>query len=428
MISFYQDVIGHVKRLSQKPVAIAPFYNAVNVNLPGWQNASTWGAMWARVLEAAPIDVVSLQDGVGAGHADVATLPTWFAAMRNAIDSTSSSADLISDTETFKIGASGLQPMPTKEVVAAIKAVDPYVDGYWSFSYNHYQSPRSKFASSAYHNAYRSWLGNLGGDGTDGSRPSKPTGLTARVDNSQDIILSWNASTDSGSGVAGHHIYRDGELVADKIDPRSGFFDTQLDGGHTYRYQVRAFDGSGLESDDSITVEASTPPKPDMPTNFARFGAADGQPGCPYTLTGAPADGNYPDTGGVELTDGKLGPELYGAEWQGRNAVGTYEFTVDLGAAKPIKEITSRWFQVRQDYAFLPESVEYLVSDSPDSGFVSLDAITTPAVSARMQTKVYRSFLDSPRNARYARYARYAKVRVNGGTAWTLIDEIEVRG
>lgn len=422
MISFYSSVIGHLKQISGKRVAVAPFYNAVNTNLAGWQNATTWGAMWARVLDAVPIDVVALQDGIGAGHADIATLPTWFSAMKAAIDSTSSPAVLISDTETFKIGASGLQPMSNREIVSAVKAVDNYVTGYWSFSYNHYQSPRSKFASAAFHNAYSSWTSNTGGNGTDGSSPSTPGNLTALVDSPQNVILSWNSSSDSGSGVAGYHIYRNDELVADKIDSRSGFFDAQLEGNTTYKYEVRAFDGSGMESGLSNSVVVTTPPLPAAPANFARCGAtAAGAPGCPYTLTGAPADPFYEDTGGRELTDGRNGPELYGEEWQGRNAPGTYEFTVDLGVSKTIKELDSRWFQVRQDYAFLPEKVEYLVSDSASTGFVSVGTIAMPAVSSRIQAKTYRTI---DLNAQ----GRYVKVRIGGGTAWTMLDEIEVRG
>jgi hypothetical protein len=114
--------------------------------------------------------------------------------------------------------------------------------------------------------------------------------------------------------------------------------------------------------------------------------------------------------------------ELYGDEWQGRNAIGTYDFTVDLGEVKSIKEIGSRWFQVRQDYAFLPEKVEYFVSNTPNAAdFVQVDAITTPALSARIQAKYYRTINLDAR-------ARYVKMRVSGGTAWTMTDELEVQG
>ncbi|WP_258953413.1 DUF4434 domain-containing protein [Lentzea californiensis] len=419
---FYNRAIEGIKGWArQDVVAVAPFYNAITTGLPGWQNAAQFGETWRQVLENTDIDVISLQDGIGAGHATVAMLPEWFAAMRKAITDADSSAILISDTETFFIGASGLQPMPAKDIIAAVKAVDPYVDGYWSFSYNHYQSARSKFGSTAYDAAYRAWTQNRSGDGTDGSRPSTPTGLTAVTLSPQIVQLFWGASTDSGSGVAGYHIYRNGELVADKISPQGGFTDHQLDGGATYSYQIRAFDGSGLESDLTATVTASTPNLPGAPTNFARCGAQDGQPGCSYDLIGAPADPAYPDSGGTELTDGLRGPEYFDHQWQGRNAAGKYSFVVRLGEqSKPIKEINTRWFQVREYYAFLPPTVKYYTSND-GTNFQEQRTITTPAVSARMQAKTYRS-IDLNVDA------KYVKVEIDGGSAWTMLDEIEVRG
>jgi hypothetical protein len=420
MISFYQNVIGELHVLSNNlPVAIAPFYNGVNTQLPGWQDPTAWGYTWKHILENVDVDVIALQDGVGAGHATPATLGTWFSAMRDAITASGSNARLFADTETFIMGASGLQPMSSKGIVSAINAVKGYVAAFWSFSFNHYQSPRSTFATSAYFNAYNSWAQAATGDGTDGSLPSKPGTLKAVANDPQTITLSWANSTDAGSGVAGYHIYRDNELVADKLSSAGGFIDRQLDGSRTYSYQVKAFDGSGNESTISNTASATTSAMPAAPTNYGRCGAASGQPGCTYT-TSVPADPSYPDTGGNSLTDGKHGPALYGPEWQGRNAAGIYSFTIDLMANKTIKEINSTYFQVRPDYAFLPPKVSYSVSKD-NVTFTQVAAIDIPAVSASMQTKTYRSI-------NLNQTGRYVKVTIDCGTAWTMLDEIEVRG
>ena len=125
------------------PVAVAPFFNAINTYLPGWQDAAGYGETWRHILEFADIDVVALQDGVGAGHATPSTLAPWFSAMKQAISDAGSPAVLIADTETYIIGAAELQPMASRDIVTAINAVRPYVSGYWAFSFNHYQSPRS---------------------------------------------------------------------------------------------------------------------------------------------------------------------------------------------------------------------------------------------------------------------------------------------
>jgi hypothetical protein len=50
-----------------------------------------------------------------------------------------------------------------------------------------------------------------------------------------------------------------------------------------------------------------------------------------------------------------------------------------------------------------------------------VSSIDIPAVSAGLQTKRYRAI-------NLNKSGRYVKVEVDGGTAWTLIDEVEVRG
>jgi len=198
-----------------------------------------------------------------------------------------------------------------------------------------------------------------------------------------------------------------------------GNVDRQLDGGTTYTYQVQAFDGSGNASGLSTTVSATTPALPASPVNYARCGAVAGQPGCPYT-TDVPADPSYPDTGGTSLTDGVYGANLYGPQWQGRNAPGTYSFTIDLGTQRTVTEIDSNWFQVLPDDVFLPPEVRYYVStDGVNYQLVSV--IDKPAISADLQSKTYRAI-------NLAATGRYVKIEVDGGTAWTMTNEAEVRG
>ena len=69
-------------------------------------------------------------------------------------------------------------------------------------------------------------------------------------------------------------------------------------------------------------------------------GSATGNAGCTYTSSVA-ADPTNPDTNGNSLTDGTRGELVYSPAWQSRNSVPAYSFTIDLGAAKTITEITA---------------------------------------------------------------------------------------
>lgn len=147
--SFYAGVASRARALTPGlPVVIAPFFNPAGGLAP-----AQWTEMWATILSGGHIDVIALQDGVGAGHATTDQLATWFAATRAAIEQAGTSTELWADTETFTPGS---QPMAVRDVVANMAAVDGYVSRYWSFSYNHYQSPRQ--VGPLYHQAYLGYL------------------------------------------------------------------------------------------------------------------------------------------------------------------------------------------------------------------------------------------------------------------------------
>ncbi len=129
---------------------------------------------WENILSQTSLDIVALQDGVGAGHATASTLGTWFAAMRNAVNSAAPGASLVADDETYQVGLSvGLEPMPVSTLVSDIDATLSYVDNNWSFSYDHYYSPNSTFINASdYGNAYAEWMT----DGIDsGLLPNPPS-------------------------------------------------------------------------------------------------------------------------------------------------------------------------------------------------------------------------------------------------------------
>ncbi|HEY8507282.1 MAG TPA: malectin domain-containing carbohydrate-binding protein [Steroidobacteraceae bacterium] len=92
----------------------------------------------------------------------------------------------------------------------------------------------------------------------DTTPPSVPTGLTATPVSTTQINLSWNVSSDTGTGVAGYRIYRDGVLIG--TSSTNSFSDTGLTPATQYSYRVSAIDGATPpnESAQSAAVVAAT--------------------------------------------------------------------------------------------------------------------------------------------------------------------------
>jgi hypothetical protein len=400
MAGFYTNVGNHLHALTPgKPIVTAPFYNSATGQTP-----AQWQQMWTYILQRSPLDVIALQDGVGAGHAAVAQLPAWFSATKNAIAAGRPATQLWADTETFNLD---FKPMFIKDVVADMQAVQPYVTNYWSFSYNHYLSPQQ--VDPLFDQTYQNYLTT----GTvETSAPSTPTGLSATAANSITINLSWSASTDN-LGVAGYRIYRDGQLVWTQYSAATSFADGQLNPSTTYTYTVQAFDAAGNFSGQSASASATTPAGTNYPTNLAA--------GRPYTTTLA-ASGSYPDSGGSELTNGAYGAPVYtDGAWQGRNTGAVYSFTIDLGSTQSISEINSDWMQYRSVYIFLPKRVTYYTSTNNVS-FTAVGTVQKPAVTDADQSKKYR-LIDLVGVS-----GRYVKVEVEpSSSAWSFVDEAEVR-
>ncbi|SEG96581.1 F5/8 type C domain-containing protein [Nonomuraea solani] len=399
MAAFYQEVADHLHALSPgKPVVISPFFNTA-----GGLTTAQWQSMWTSILTASPIDVIALQDGVGAGHASVGQLAAWFAATKNAITAARPATKLWADTETFNLD---FQPMAIKGVVDDMRAVQPYVTSYWSFSYDHYQSPLQ--VPAIHDRTYRDYLAT---GSVESTAPTAPSGLTATATNPLTVQLNWTAATDA-VGVAGYRITRNGTPVKTLYGTATTFTDAGLDPSTAYTYTLRAFDAAGNESAAGAPASATTPAAPVNPVNLAA--------GRPYTVSLA-ASSSYPDGGG-ELTNGAYGTASYGdAAWQGRNTGSPYSITVDLGAQQAIKELRSDWLQVKGVYIFLPKKVTYEVS-ATGSAYTTAGSVSAPAVGDGDQARTYRVLgLNTT--------ARYVRITVEpASTAWSFIDEVEVRG
>ncbi|HUO68864.1 MAG TPA: GDSL-type esterase/lipase family protein, partial [Gammaproteobacteria bacterium] len=74
----------------------------------------------------------------------------------------------------------------------------------------------------------------------DSLPPTTPTGLTAVAQSSSRIDINWNGASDSGSGLAGYSVFRNGTQIASTTSIT--YSDTGLSSNTLYTYTVTAFD------------------------------------------------------------------------------------------------------------------------------------------------------------------------------------------
>jgi len=104
------------------------------------------------------------------------------------------------------------------------------------------------------------WAGStsLAFQAGDQTPPSVPNSLSANAVSSSEIDLTWSASTDSGSGVAGYRVYRNGSPTPIAFTSFAFYNDTGLTPSTTYTYKVSAVDNATNESTQSTQTQATT--------------------------------------------------------------------------------------------------------------------------------------------------------------------------
>ncbi|WP_407268557.1 discoidin domain-containing protein [Radiobacillus sp. PE A8.2] len=153
--------------------------------------------------------------------------------------------------------------------------------------------------------------------GGDDQAPTVPANLTAKALSSNEIELTWEASTDN-AGVAEYNIYRDGALVGSTTS--TSYNDTGLDATKTYSYTVKAIDAASNESAASNIASAKTTA---VEIVLDRTG---------WTATGT-VNGNT--TNANNVLDGNLN-----TNWQSGTAMRPGMFiTVDMKAEKTFERV-----------------------------------------------------------------------------------------
>jgi hypothetical protein len=101
--------------------------------------------------------------------------------------------------------------------------------------------------------------------------PLPPQGLTAELQSSASIVLSWQApQSDGGSAITGYIIYRSEapgqETFLAQVGPVTSYTDSSVSSGTTYYYKVAAINSVGTSAPSDGTTINFSPPSSPSPT------------------------------------------------------------------------------------------------------------------------------------------------------------------
>lgn len=127
---YLRPVTDHLRALDPNLlISTAPFYNVA------YMSAEKYAAWWLSTLNDAPnLDVLMLQDGVGAGHATVPQAAQYFAAFANA--TSRSKRQLWSDIEIFDMVGTQYSPASITRVVQQLQGAAPHVSKQLCFEFH----------------------------------------------------------------------------------------------------------------------------------------------------------------------------------------------------------------------------------------------------------------------------------------------------
>jgi hypothetical protein len=133
-----------------KPVGFAPFYT-------GFVKPKDFAALYEKFLPAAKLDILMLQDGVGARGWDdkVETVKPYFKAMQKVCKD--NNVQLWADVENF---TKNFKPCAPERLTKQLQIESPYVSKMVTFEFFHYMSPNRGDAQRAMYEQYMKAKGN----------------------------------------------------------------------------------------------------------------------------------------------------------------------------------------------------------------------------------------------------------------------------
>ncbi|GIM28390.1 hypothetical protein CPJCM30710_10560 [Clostridium polyendosporum] len=153
--SFLKQITFEIKQNSTKDIMIAPFYKGKFSLLC---SLSTWSKMVENILNGTGIDIVALQDSIGAGFNKMKLLDSLYSYTKKATDALG--IKLYADTETFVVKSSKYIPASQDQISEQLSIESKYVQGFVAFSINHYQNRNIVGQEDNYNDYYNYYLAN----------------------------------------------------------------------------------------------------------------------------------------------------------------------------------------------------------------------------------------------------------------------------
>lgn len=143
---FYKSIGNEIKLKNRNfTIMIAPFFNSNKYKIGSLE---LWSKVVQNVLINTEIDIVSLQDSIGAGFNTVDSVGEVFYYTKQATDLLG--ITLYADTETFISAENGNIPATHEDIIMRMSEVNPYVEDFVAFSINHFQNKNIESQRSNY--------------------------------------------------------------------------------------------------------------------------------------------------------------------------------------------------------------------------------------------------------------------------------------
>jgi predicted small secreted protein len=145
-----------------------------------------------------------------------------------------------------------------------------------------------------------------------------------------------------------------------------------------------------------------------------------------------PYSSQYTAGGDMALIDWQYGgPNFRTGSWQGFHG-NDLDVTIDMGRNQGIREIAVTFLHDQRSWIFLPERVEFMVSDK------NYDFRTVAIIENRSPSDLSEAFIEEFKKDKMKEYGRFVRIRANnrktcpewhvgaGEKAWIFIDELVV--
>lgn len=134
--SFLRQIGTEIKTKDpNRDIMISPFYNS---KYSLFYSLTGWASTVQTALKDTRIDIVAMQDSVGAGYNTLSQVPNVFSYTKRATDALG--MKLYADTETFTSTSSGNVSADQSRISSQLSSEKSYVQGFVAFSINHYQN------------------------------------------------------------------------------------------------------------------------------------------------------------------------------------------------------------------------------------------------------------------------------------------------